>query len=149
MLEVLGKWGQAIFSTSNSPFPEGKGGRRTAACLEGSPRPVRACGTVLQPAEVGELARTPALQSCPPSAASPRDFLQHRAVLRFCGSSLRYPSSLRRGSILLVPGCVPLLFPCSWARILWPSFPGSPHHTAHPFDRCCCSTLATEPPGRV
>lgn len=100
-----------FFSISNHPFPEGKGGWRAAPCPEGALRPARACGTVLQSAEVGELTWTSALQSCPPTTASPWDFLWHGATLSFCGSRLRYPSLLWRGSVRSVLGCVSLLFP--------------------------------------
>lgn len=37
-------------------------------------------------------------------------------------------------------------FPFSWAHTFCSFFPGSLHHTGHPFDHCCCSTPAAEPP---
>lgn len=116
-----------VFPTSDSPFPEGKGRWSAALFLEEAPRPAQVCRTLLRLVEVCELTWTSAPRSCPSTTTSLWDLLWNGAAFSFCGSRLRYPSSLWRGSVWSVLGCVSLLFPCPWVHILWLSFPGSLH----------------------
>lgn len=134
-----------FFPTSNSSFPEGKGGWRAAPCLG-------QCGC----AELcsGKLRWLSSLGSLPCGAAHPTLHLPRIS----CGTELLSgsgdhvcvtPSSLWRRSVPFVSGYVSLLFTCPWCHFLRSSFPGSLHCPAHPFDCCCCSAPATEPPCRV